>query len=157
MKVTAREAAIRLNVSYVAAAALLSHLEEVGKATVVEKRFHLSGKGKPTRVYEVEQNVALDFGAQDAVMPVPVAVAPAAPTLEDVVESRVEERMAAMDRLKSAVMPVEEETPVAEETPVEDEDEDEDEEDDDASATYSDDDDDDDDYDYGMGDYDAAA
>jgi predicted ArsR family transcriptional regulator len=185
MKVTAREAAIRLNVSYVVAAGLLSHLEEIGRATVVEKRFHASGKGKPTRVYEVEQDVALNFGAEDAVMPVPVAVAPAAPpTLEDVVESKVEERMAAMERLKSAAMPVAEETvvpvaeetvvpvaeetvvPVAEETAPVEEDEDEDEDEDDWSdedededededvSSYSDDDDDDDDDD---ADYDAEA
>jgi hypothetical protein len=166
MKVTAREAAIRLNVSYVVAAGLLSHLEEIGRATVVEKRFHASGKGKPTRVYEVEQNVALDFGAEDAVMPV-VPVAPAAPpTLEDVVESKVEERMAAMERLKSAAVPVAEETvvPVAEETaPVEveeDEDEDEDDwsdEDEDEDDVSSSDDDDADDDDDDDADYDAEA
>jgi hypothetical protein len=182
MKVTAREAAIRLNVSYVVAAGLLSHLEEIGRATVVEKRFHASGKGKPTRVYEVEQNVALDFGAEDAVMPV-VPVAPAAPpTLEDVVESKVEERMAAMERLKSAAVPVAEETvvpvaeetvvPVAEETVVpvaeetapveveEDEDEDEDDwsdEDEDEDDVSSSDDDDADDDDDDDADYDAEA
>jgi predicted ArsR family transcriptional regulator len=63
MKLTAKEAAERLSVSYVIAAGLLSHLEEVGKAKVVEKKFHSSGKGKPTRIYEVDQHTVLDFGS----------------------------------------------------------------------------------------------
>lgn len=62
MKLTAKQAAERLNVSYVVAAGLMSHLEDVGKAKVVEKIFHESGRGKPTRVYEVDQNVLLNFG-----------------------------------------------------------------------------------------------
>lgn len=62
MKLTAKQVADRLNISYVVAAGLMSHLEDVGKATVVEKVFHSSGRGKPTRVYEVEQNVLISFG-----------------------------------------------------------------------------------------------
>lgn len=62
MKLTAKQAAERLNISYVVASGLMSHLEDVGKAKVVEKIFHSSGKGKPTRVYEVDQNVVLSFG-----------------------------------------------------------------------------------------------
>jgi|688.fasta_scaffold06007_25 hypothetical protein len=62
MRLTAKQAAERLNISYVVASGLMSHLEDVGKATVVEKVFHASGKGKPTRVYEVENNVVLNFG-----------------------------------------------------------------------------------------------
>jgi predicted ArsR family transcriptional regulator len=62
MRLTAREAADRLGVSYVIAAGLMAHLEETGKAKVVEKKFHSSGKGKPTRIYEVDQNTTIDFG-----------------------------------------------------------------------------------------------
>jgi predicted ArsR family transcriptional regulator len=64
MKLTAREAADRLGVSYVVAAGLMAHLEDVGRAKVVEKKFHSSGKGKPTRVYEVDQNTTIDFGGE---------------------------------------------------------------------------------------------
>lgn len=63
VRLTAKDAAERLGVSYVIAAGLLSHLEERGRAVVVEKRFHASGKGKPTRVYEVDQDTVIDFGA----------------------------------------------------------------------------------------------
>lgn len=66
MRLTAKEAADRLGVSYVIAAGIMSHLEEVGKAKVVEKKFHSSGKGKPTRIYEVDQHTVIDFGADVA-------------------------------------------------------------------------------------------
>ena len=62
MRLTAKEAADRLGVSYVIAAGIMSHLEDVGKAKVVEKKFHASGKGKPTRIYEVDQHTVIDFG-----------------------------------------------------------------------------------------------
>lgn len=64
MKLTAKDAADRLGVSYVIAAGILSHLEDAGKVKVVEKRFHASGRGKPTRVYEVPSEVALNFGSE---------------------------------------------------------------------------------------------
>lgn len=82
MKLTAKEAAERLGVSYVVAAGIMSHLEEVGKAKVVEKKFHSSGKGKPTRVYEVEQQTVLDFGAE-----VVATLPESAPVVEEKVES----------------------------------------------------------------------
>lgn len=66
MRLTAKEAADRLGVSYVIAAGIMSHLEDVGKAKVVEKKFHASGKGKPTRIYEVDQHTVIDFGADVA-------------------------------------------------------------------------------------------
>lgn len=82
MKLTAKEAAERLGVSYVVAAGIMSHLEDVGKAKVVEKKFHASGKGKPTRVYEVEQHTVLDFGAE-----VVATLPESAPVVEEKVES----------------------------------------------------------------------
>jgi len=75
MKLTAKQAAERLNVSYVVASGLMTHLDEVGKAKIVEKIFHESGKGKPTRVYEVEQNVVINFGEDVATPAVVVAEA----------------------------------------------------------------------------------
>ena len=84
MKLTAKEAAERLSVSYVIAAGLLSHLEEVGKAKVVEKKFHASGKGKPTRIYEVDQHTVLDFGSDVVATKVADVVAT---KVADVVES----------------------------------------------------------------------
>ena len=80
MRLTAKQAAERLNLSYVVASGLMSHLEDVGKAKIVEKVFHASGKCKPTRVYEVESNVVISFGedilqpsvVEDAVAPVDV-------------------------------------------------------------------------------------
>lgn len=62
MRLTAKEAAERLGISYVVASGLMTHLEEMGKAKVVEKKFHESGKGKPTRIYEVDQHTVIDFG-----------------------------------------------------------------------------------------------
>jgi predicted ArsR family transcriptional regulator len=62
MRLTAKDVADRLSVSYVIASGLLAYLEDVGKAKVVEKRFHSSGRGKPTRVYEVDQHTTIDFG-----------------------------------------------------------------------------------------------
>ena len=97
MRLTAKEAADRLGVSYVIAAGIMSHLEDVGKAKVVEKKFHASGKGKPTRVYEVEQQTVIDFGAEApavSVTPVVEEVAVPAETAvatEVVVEEKVEE------------------------------------------------------------------
>jgi predicted ArsR family transcriptional regulator len=62
MKITAKQVAERLDVSYVVASGLMSHLVSAGRAKVAEKIFHQSGKGKPTRVYEVDQNVMISFG-----------------------------------------------------------------------------------------------
>jgi hypothetical protein len=71
----------------------MSHLEDVGKAKVVEKVFHVSGKGKPTRVYEVDNNVVLNFG-DDILQPAVVEdTAPIA--VETEVEVAVETEVAA--------------------------------------------------------------
>jgi len=116
MRITAKEAADRLRVSYVVAAGIMAHLEETGAAKVVEKKFHASGKGKPTRVYEVEQHTVLNFGdvAAAAAAPVvePVVVEPVvfttpvveAPAVVEVVEEKIETLdhvAAALARLKA--------------------------------------------------------
>jgi len=110
MKLTAKEAAERLNISYVIAAGLLSHLEEVGKAKVVEKKFHASGKGKPTRIYEVDQYTSLNFGDGEFVAKV-VDVVESIPelavveTVEEVAVEKIETLdhvAAALKRLKEA-------------------------------------------------------
>lgn len=62
MRLTAKDVAERLGVSYVVASGILSHLEKTGKIKVADKRFHVSGKGKPTRVYEMDREVVIDFG-----------------------------------------------------------------------------------------------
>jgi predicted ArsR family transcriptional regulator len=67
MRLTAKDVAARTGMSYVVAAGFMAYLEDKGKAVVVEKRFHESGRGKPTRVYEVDQHTMIDFG--DAVVP----------------------------------------------------------------------------------------
>jgi predicted ArsR family transcriptional regulator len=94
MKLTAKEAAERLNISYVIAAGLLSHLEEVGKAKVVEKKFHTSGKGKPTRVYEVDQHTVLNFGDD-------VVATKVADVVADVVESTTQPELVAVEPVET--------------------------------------------------------
>lgn len=100
MRLTAKQAADRLNISYVVASGLMSHLEDVGKAKVAEKVFHVSGKGKPTRVYEVDNNVVLNFGddiLQPAVVEDAVAVIETPPVIETVVEEIVPLQIVAED------------------------------------------------------------
>jgi hypothetical protein len=99
MRLTAKQAADRLNISYVVASGLMSHLEDVGKAKVAEKVFHVSGKGKPTRVYEVDNNVVLNFGEdvlQVSVIEDVVAVVEM-PVVETVVEEIVPLQIVAED------------------------------------------------------------
>jgi predicted ArsR family transcriptional regulator len=111
MKLTAKEAADRLGVSYVIAAGILSHLEEKGRAKVVEKRFHASGKGKPTRVYEVEATTVLDFGSTPVTVETPVVEAvtavetPVATETETVVETVTEtvEKIETLDHVAAAI------------------------------------------------------
>lgn len=98
MKLTALEVADRLGISYVVASGLMSYLEDAGTVKVVEKKFHSSGRGKPTRIYEVDDTVAIDFRATTDVA---VAV-PAEPVVVEAVEPVVVE----------AVEPVVDETPV---------------------------------------------
>lgn len=61
IRLNTAEVAKNLGVSYVVAAGLVKHLVDSGKAALVDKVKHESGKGKPTRVYEVADSVALDF------------------------------------------------------------------------------------------------
>lgn len=82
-RMTVRQVEARLGVSYVVAAGLVSHLAKAGKATIVEKVFHESGKGKPTRVYEIDENVSLDLtGASEIVVVKPAPVAEVAEAVE---------------------------------------------------------------------------
>ena len=53
MKVSCKDVADRLGCSYVVATGLVKVLVDRGLASLVEKKFHESGKGKPTRYYEV--------------------------------------------------------------------------------------------------------
>lgn len=86
-KMTVRQVEARLGVSYVVAAGIVSYLAKAGKATIVEKVFHESGKGKPTRVYEIDENVSLDLtGASEIV----VVKKEAAPAESEVVETAAE-------------------------------------------------------------------
>jgi predicted ArsR family transcriptional regulator len=61
-RLTTADVARNLGVSYVVAAGIVKHLVDSGKANLVDKIRHESGKGKPTRVYEVSDSVALNFG-----------------------------------------------------------------------------------------------
>lgn len=61
MKITAREVAEHLGVDYVVASGLMTALVEKGLAKHVENRKHSSGKGKPTRVFEVNQTITLEL------------------------------------------------------------------------------------------------
>jgi len=87
VRVTAKVAADRLGISYVVAAGLLSYLEDIGQATVVEKIKHSSGRGKPTNLFEVDENVTLSFAESESVA---VAVE------ESVEEESVEEESVAV-------------------------------------------------------------
>jgi predicted ArsR family transcriptional regulator len=103
VRVTTKETADRLGISYVVAAGLIAHLESVGKAVVVDKIRHESGKGKPTRVYLIDSDVSLDFNKV-----APVAVAAPVDVVEDdeVDEDRVANEDSveeALKRLKEAV------------------------------------------------------
>lgn len=90
-RMTVRQVEAKLGVSYVVAAGIVSYLAKSGKATIVEKVFHESGKGKPTRVYDIDENVSLDLtGASDVV----VVKKESAPVVEEsapVVAAPVEE------------------------------------------------------------------
>jgi predicted ArsR family transcriptional regulator len=66
MKVTAKEVADHLGIDYVVASGLMTALVDKGIAKHVENRKHPSGKGKPTRVFEVGQTVTLELFATPA-------------------------------------------------------------------------------------------
>jgi len=61
MKITAREVAEHLGVDYVVASGLMTALVEKGLAKHTENRKHPTGKGKPTRVFEVDRVVNLEL------------------------------------------------------------------------------------------------
>jgi predicted ArsR family transcriptional regulator len=61
MKVTAKDVAEHLGIDYVVASGLMTALVEKGLAKHIENRKHPSGKGKPTRVFEVNQTVTLEL------------------------------------------------------------------------------------------------
>jgi predicted ArsR family transcriptional regulator len=63
MQANTKQIADRLGVSYVVAAGLIKYLTVTGRAKLVEKVRHPSGKGKPTSVYEVSDSVVLDLSA----------------------------------------------------------------------------------------------
>ena len=117
MRLTAKQAAERLNISYVVASGLMSHLEDVGKAKVAEKIFHSSGKGKPTRVYEFDNNVVLNFG--EDVLQVSV-VEPTTVVAEDMVPVVVATEQF-VEEIVPAVAAVSEERTVEEIIPIQNE------------------------------------
>ena len=61
VRTTAAQLADKLKISYVIAAGLLCYLEDTKKAKIVDKIRHSSGKGKPTRVYELDKILSLDL------------------------------------------------------------------------------------------------
>jgi len=61
MNLTARQVAEKLGLSYVVASGLMTYLESIGQVKVVEKRFAPNGKGKPTKIYEIGNNVVIGF------------------------------------------------------------------------------------------------
>lgn len=64
MRLNTEDFAKKVGVSYVVAAGLLKHLVSVGKAVLVDKVKHKSGKGKPTSVYELGDSVTLDLKSE---------------------------------------------------------------------------------------------
>ena len=74
-KVNCKQVAERLGVSYVVAAGIVKYFVASGKATLVEKVLHASGKGKPVRFYEIADSATLDLSE-------PVCVAPVADTTD---------------------------------------------------------------------------
>jgi predicted ArsR family transcriptional regulator len=61
VRTTAAEFASKMGISYVISSGLLSYLEDIGSAQVVEKQRHSSGRGKPTRVYELDENLTINL------------------------------------------------------------------------------------------------
>jgi len=61
MKITAREVAEHLGIDYVVASGLMTALVEKGLAKHTENRKHPTGKGKPTRVFDVDRVISLEL------------------------------------------------------------------------------------------------
>jgi predicted ArsR family transcriptional regulator len=70
MKITAKEVAEHLGIDYVVASGLMTALVDKGIAKHVENRKHASGKGKPTRIFEVNQTISLELFATPQNTPV---------------------------------------------------------------------------------------
>jgi hypothetical protein len=69
MKITAREVSEHLGVDYVVAAGLMSMFLEKGVAKHVENRKNANGKGKPTRVFEIDRVITLELAANTQQIP----------------------------------------------------------------------------------------
>jgi hypothetical protein len=57
--ITCKELAEGLGCNYVIASGLINLLVKSGQAKVVDKVFHESGKGKPTRIYSIHNQVKI--------------------------------------------------------------------------------------------------
>jgi len=71
MKLTAKDVADYMGVDYVIASGLMTMLVSKGLAKHVENRRSTTGKGKPTRVFEVNSTVQLELASEITQMPVP--------------------------------------------------------------------------------------
>ena len=71
MKLTAKDVADYMGVDYVIASGLMTMLVSKGLATHVENRKSATGKGKPTRVFEVNSTVQLELASEITQMPIP--------------------------------------------------------------------------------------
>ena len=63
MQMTVKQEAAMLDVDYLMASNLIRFLEKRGDVKVVGKRPSLSGKGKPSKLYELPESVTIDFRA----------------------------------------------------------------------------------------------
>ena len=61
--VSKKELAKKYKMDYISAQGLVSFLVATGKAKLVAKRKSLSGKGKPTEIFEIPTVVTLEFAA----------------------------------------------------------------------------------------------
>lgn len=71
MRITAKEVAEYLGVDYVVASGLMSCLMEKGIARHVENRKSANGKGKPTRVFEIDRVITLELAAAPQTVTMP--------------------------------------------------------------------------------------
>lgn len=76
-KITTKQLADMFHVEYIEAAGLLRFLEKRGLVTVVGKLPNISGRGKPSTIYEVPEKVEFFLKAEpQVVLDTPVAVEP---------------------------------------------------------------------------------
>lgn len=86
-RMSAKDVAEKLGVNYVVASGLVTLLNEQGKAPLLDKVFHESGRGKPTRFYDIPETVTISF----ADSPAKPAEAPADVPVDAAVEAWHEE------------------------------------------------------------------